>query len=309
VVVVAAMTAPSSAAAQTPGCVAAIAMVGEPPAVDTIRAALGDGLLAVAPAASCEGAELAVEASDGGWHVRLVRAGRAVEHTATSAAVSASWVESWLAPAELAPVATLAVSAAAPAPVEPRDAATAAERTPEQAVTRGTPIQIAARAVGDVDTLGPVYAGGEVALHALLGPSLTAGISVAGVWTPEETDATTRRALRLVVRGGWQESLSFGTLRLGGGFGLVSAVAARTTDNGDVVQDEEAGPLMEAFGSLDVHLGATWAISIAASIRLHGPDDFGPDSGPPDPVPKPDPLSTVAGSLAIGLAWDHGRDP
>jgi hypothetical protein len=269
----------AAAGTEPPSCADALSVVGDPRTVDETRRALAVSALAERPAVACRDAELSVARDGDGVHVRLARAGRTVEHTTADVATLTSWVESWLLPD----------GAAAPPAVQ--------SQAPRAA---GVPVEIALRGGVDLDSVGPAWPGAELAVTVGVGRRVSLGIAGAAAWSVEH-DATHRRALRISARvAGFPSSSN--RLALGCGLGIVSAAAERRLDDGALARDDSAEPFIEVFGAYQLPLAGGLALSLAAVIRGHIPDDFGPETDPDDAF-EPKALPGMALTLQAGLSW------
>lgn len=308
---------PGSIHAQSsPNCLDRMILVGEASAVAETQRLLARGMLGKLPASACDDVWLRIaRTEDNRWSFVLRKQDQAVEHTVKDFETMASWVESWLLsgtydlPAAHQP-STAPPIKAAPAepdsskvdasPPEPLQGAT----KPAESAVNAIPVQVALRSVTDIDSLGPLWLGVELALRIDVSRHAWCGMAGSATWAPER-DATHRRALRVVGRAGWLHPLRWGAFQLGAGAGIVAGdVSQQTADT--VVRDEESGPIIELLTGLDVFLSSQWSLSFAVVGRAYLSDEVFSGSEPPADG-EPVPFSTFSLSLGVGIAWDFAR--
>ena len=292
--------APSVALAQPMLCAARLDMAGPSEDVREARQALAEGLHAELPLA-CDDARLEVAKGDGLWRFRLSRATRTNEHSVAELNEMVSWVESWLT----RPKPAFAELASAPPVAGP----TIIDRAPAASkIDTRPPPTLTLTGLVDLDDLGPLWPGLEIALRTGLAENLWLGVSGAGVQAPER-EGTRRRALRLTGRLGWLQDLGWGAPYVGAGDGVVAAQARRRLPQGGTARDEELAPYIEASAGIEVRLSRSVALSLGALARAHLPDDYEADDDSPEERFDPDPLAAVAASFSVGVSIDLGEAP
>ncbi len=288
-------TAMTAQAAPNEGtCLQRLTWSGDTSIISHVRAALSVGPLARAAARSCEGATVHIVRQDDSWRFQLTHHGRTVSHTARSVGVTSSWLESWLAPG-LAPV-----------PAKDREAPPEVVHSSTAREGPRIPIQAAARALVDLDALGPAWPGFEIAFTLRLWRSVWIGTAAAGAWAPEDKGVS-RRNLRMTARGGWLLPLSWGALRLGAGLGIVAASAQYTTSGGAAAATSEATPLFEGLAMLEVDIARNWALTLGALARVHIPTEGGSESKGEHPNnDEVTATAPVSATILAGVAWHNG---
>jgi hypothetical protein len=279
-------------------CLDQIAWRGDGAAGAATRLELARGLLAHAPPTACRDTTIEIHSQPRGFAVRLRRADRSVERTSEELVAVASWIESWLATSIPVPRAADAENP----PLRPPKL-----RVPAEQPTPGIPYHIGVGAMLDLDGLGPTWLGVRVDAALALSRSFWLGMDAAGSWVPKRRSVE-RRAFRIAAHAGWWRPLGWGTLRLGGGIGLVSASARRELEGQRDATDEYAGPYVEVLAQLDLTLSEHWAAVLGAGARAYIPDDLGQPrvTDSPSEALDPTPLPAIAATLQLGIAW-HAR--
>jgi hypothetical protein len=321
----------NTARGQTRSCVEEIVFSGHSEAVSRTQRALQTSLLRDLPASSCHGVQLHVEHDERGWTFSMSQGPRSAEHRVATLDAMTSWVESWLAPTPAPPAneptpptsgasqtpvfaerSTLQADAQETKPPSSAPPRNASERKPASRRSRNPssarPLQLAVRGLVDLDELGPVWPGAEVAVRVGLIPQLWLGVAAAGAWAIEHDDET-RNALRLSTRVGWLRRTEWGAVQLGGGVGIVSAYARKRFETSFVTRDDQAGPFVEALVGLDVDVARPWGLSFAAVGRMHFASDQNGREDTTLEQLEPIPLPMFSGSLLVGGTWELGGSP
>ncbi len=306
--------------AQEASCAESLEIVADSNIQVELRNLLLEGLLGRVESSPCAESLMQVTLGSGGYSVDLRHGTRRAQRHVVDLRSAAVWTESWLTPESLSTTHTVEERAdSPPAAADPPTAtdpptmdirgpghvhrgpasmgATLPDKQtpPEQ---RGLPFYVALRAIMDVDDVGPLWGGGEVALTLVPSSRSWLGVGVVGVRSVNNEDVV-RSAVRIHVRAGLREDIAQGTLRIGGGFGIASATARRT--GGSPARDEDADMLLELLAVFERPFVRGWDLSTGLSARIHVPDWGSPSVDPTD-MAEPNPLGVFGLSLQVGLS-------
>ncbi len=284
-----------SRAVSTTGCLDVMQITGSNAEVARTREVLNGADFNSISTSLCRDLRLQVTSTVDRWHYTLRQGEHIVERDVEEPEAIVPWLESWLAPTEDAPAAE-----AAPAPSNVHASTHAFAESSAASVERALPMQLALRAALDLDDRGPLWPGAELAFRVGLNQRLWLGIAAAGAWASRANEQ--RNVQRLSVRLGQAQTFSWGSWSFGGGVGLATARAKKSTPTDGVLRDEEAHVFVEAITGFDVPLGGAWHMSSALLLRGYVPDDFKPDS--PEAVSEPKPLAAFSLGAQVGLGWN-----
>ena len=267
-----------------------------------LSSAVVSALSGTARAAVCDGAELSVSRTAGGYRLTLAKEGLAVSRDVATIDDAVVWAESWLA--SDAPV-TETASAVPPERAQPAGRSEIAPPVEHVAPAAAPGLSLSLSLDASIDRWS-VWLGPEIAATWDVTPLLWLGFGLGGGASLDEGDQeaeTERSTLRAAARFGVAAPLGPLTLRAGLGVG-VAGFAVTRTDAAGRSEEEETG----------VFIGA----GVEGAIRIAGPVGilFGVGGRWHVPEPSPDAddieekelyrLPELVGNAHIGLSWRFG---
>lgn len=316
--------AASAMAQPTASCAASLAIEASAEDASSLRRAFENGLLREVAAVSCRDAEVHVaqhERGVGDAHnslrtldthdssrlvISLERGGQTVEREVASLQHAAIWVESWLVPSTLVPVAEPQVGGSSFGPVD--DPEELFGNLPdEDAHTIETRLELdgAVSFAGD----GLMFTGFGIAVDALLTRAFWLGGAFGVMFWPQEDLKSDRVEVdfplfRFALRCGGR--LFFGerlSLDLGAGLGFTL----------DTQISQQVNPFVEVVSSLEVVLGRGFAFHVGLLARVHTVRsahrvaDIAHVTGTASESTEPSVASMFAGEARLGLSYTFGR--